>query len=195
MSLKRYTVRLALLLGLALAGSRASAQADMETASHAPASDLVLKALGLDPNAAPQLTDEQIVLARTVGRDVVCLCGTCPKEPIADCQCGWASQNRRAIQGAIARGMSRDDIVKTYRQAYGDKVLAMLPNEGFARAAWILPYTAAVLGLFAVLFVGGRYLRKTRGHADGAAKDDAAPDVKGTDESKKALARELDELD
>lgn len=180
----------------ALGPSRAEAQADMEAARGAPGPDLVARALGVDASRAPALDEAQLDHAREIGRDVVCLCGTCPKEPIADCQCGWASLNRRTIQQAVAKGMSREDIVATYRQQYGDRVLAMLPNEGFARAAWILPYAAAVLMLGGFIAIGTRFLR--RAPAD-PAPTQAAPGAEtpaaGSAAAKDELARELDELD
>lgn len=171
--------------------------ADMEADASAPASNLAARALGVDVSAAASLTDEQALLAKSIGKDVVCLCGTCPKHTITDCTCGWAGLNQRAIQNAVASGRTRSEIVQAYRSSYGDQVLAMLPNEGFAKAGWAVPYVSAIVGL-AVVFLIGLRMRRRRGIADalrtaeGAAGAGAAG---GADETRAQLARELEELD
>jgi cytochrome c-type biogenesis protein CcmF len=181
---------------LVLALAVAQGEVQMESAAGAPPPDLVAKKLGYDLEKLPRISSEQSALAREIGRDVVCLCGTCPKEPMSYCRCGWAGMNKRTIQQAVVAGMSREDIVRTYREAYGDKVLAMLPNEGFARTAWILPYTFAGVMLVLFLFVGGRYLRRARLQREAAAGGpDLSPETEGREDAKKELARELRELD
>jgi cytochrome c-type biogenesis protein CcmH/NrfF len=167
---------------------------DMETKSGAPAPDLAARRLGVDPESLPRVNAEQAALAKAIGKEVVCLCGTCPKHTITDCDCGWAGMNKRVLQHAVANGESRDEIVRAYRDAYGDQVLAMLPKEGGAEVAWILPWAAGFLGLLAVFIVGRRYAVRAK---VAAREGKEAPDTAlvGSDDTRAQLAKELEELD
>jgi cytochrome c-type biogenesis protein CcmH/NrfF len=157
------------------------------------ASDLASKKLGVETERTLQHTLEQADLAKAIGRDVVCLCGTCPKRTITDCDCGWAHQNQNAILNAVVQGRGRDEIVSVYREAYGQKVLAMLPAEGVNNLAWALPYAGAILLLAFVVFMGRRYLG--RGGAEGPAPASGpAPDRQDA-AARAELARELEDMD
>ena len=184
-----------LVLGLVpVAAAAASRRARAD--GKGPSVDLAAKALGVPTERKLPHDHAQAEVAKVTGRDVVCLCGTCPKRLITDCECGWAVQNQNAILNAVVQGRGRAEIVETYRRVYGTQVLAMLPNEGFATAAWALPYAAAVAGLV-LAFVAGR--RITRGHrASAEVRDDAAaptaPAANDTDD-REELARQLEDLD
>ena len=52
--------------------------------------DQAAKALGVPTERKLAHDHAQAEVAKATGRDVVCLCGTCPKRLITDCECGWA---------------------------------------------------------------------------------------------------------
>lgn len=166
---------------------------DMETKEGAPSPDLGPRALGVDMSKLPRLSPEDEDRAKAVGKEVVCLCGTCPRHTITDCQCGWAHQQKKAIRLAMESGQSGEQIIAAYRRVFGDKVLAMIPDEGFARTSYALPYAAAVLGLAAVIWVGIRSLR--RGGAKGAEASAPEPAADAADADVATLRRELEDLD
>ncbi len=177
--------RRAVLLGsVALAGE---AQAKGKPA------DLAAKALGVPMTQPPPADEAMKTEAVRVGREVVCLCGTCPKRLIADCECGWAVQNQHAIVHALQAGKSDAEIIGAYRKVYGDQVLAMLPNEGLAVTAWALPYAGAVAGLLAAFYVGMRYIKRDESPEAAAPSPVAAPT--SSDADRATLARELEDLD
>lgn len=166
------------------------AQADMQSAQGAPPPNLVARKLNVDLSKLAVIPDSQRDLVRSIGRDVVCLCGTCPKEPMTDCRCGWAGTNMDTIEHLISRGMSRDAIKNAYREAYGEKVLAMVPEDGFAQTAWILPYTAIGLGLLAVIAFALRYRKRVQ-----EKTTDLPPALQGRQDAQQDLARELEDLE
>jgi cytochrome c-type biogenesis protein CcmF len=137
----------------------------------------------------PGITLEQANAADIVGRDVVCLCGTCPKRLISDCDCGWAKKNQVAILNAVAKGKSRAEIVAAYREVYGERVLAMLPDEGINMIAWRLPYAGALVGLVVAFLIGRRFLAKR------AAPEAPAPAPVADAAAQAELKRELEDLD
>ena len=151
---------------------------------------LLLKA-SLTGKAAHSLA--QADLAKAIGKDLVCLCGTCPKRLISDCECGWAVQNQNVLLNAVVAGKTKKEITDAYRKAYGEKVLALLPNEGFAMTAWALPYTVGALFLVAMFIVARRFLSKPVSHA--APSEQVAPAVTEDDDAREVLARELEDLD
>ncbi len=166
-------------------------QADMEAAAGAPPPDLVIRKLNINIRELAKVDNTQTALARDIGRDLTCLCGTCPKEPITDCRCGWAGQNKDALQHLVARGMSRDEIMAAYRAAYGDAVLGMPPNEGWGRFVWMAPYAAVVGMLGAFVGVAAWQMKKRRTDPDA----ELPPEPEARQDVKSELARELDELD
>ncbi|MCC7385419.1 MAG: cytochrome c-type biogenesis protein CcmH [Deltaproteobacteria bacterium] len=161
------------------------------------AANLAAKQMGVEMQRTLEHTLAQAQLAHSIGLDVVCLCGTCPKRTITECDCGWAKQNQNAIINAVVKGMNREQIIATYRQAYGQEVLAMLPNEGFNVLAWALPYGSALAGLGAIFLVGARLLRRSRGAPAAAATPEQAGAAPAPDATaaRAQLERELEDLE
>lgn len=180
--------------GLALIAAPSVARAQEHGAGEPM--DLAAKKMGVPMTPPSASTPEQFELGKRIGREVVCLCKTCPKRTITDCDCGWAIRNQHAILQAVVKGMSSDQIIGAYREVYGDQVLAMLPNEGFNVLAWALPYAGALFGLVGVFWLGRRYLK--RGEQTAPAPSAPAAASKGTTAEVSAqaqLARELEDLD
>jgi len=177
---------------VALAALPARAQEEEHAMKDAPAYYLAARALGVSTERSPELSLAQQNLAEAIGRDVVCLCGTCPKRLVTDCDCSWAQKNLVGIKSAVGAGKSRAEILAAYRSVYGEKVLAMLPDEGVNRLAWALPVGGALGGLVLAGFVGRRYLqRKREAEAAPSAAAPAAVDASAAAE----LQRELEDLD
>jgi cytochrome c-type biogenesis protein CcmH/NrfF len=174
-------------------GSSARAD-DMEMAPNAPRADAVARALDLDLRQKAAINDAQEADAKQIGLELTCLCG-CAHRTIQECDCGsWAEPGRQTIRLAIAKGMTHPQIIDTYRKVYGDKVLSMLPNEGFGKVAWILPYTAGIVGLVMVFVFGFRYMRPRP--ASTTAESEAARSTSADrGDAKKELMRELEEMD
>ena len=123
-----------------------------------------LLALAAPGGAAP--STEQI---KEVARDMVCLCGTCNRESLATCLCGFATTEREAIGDLLHAGQSRQQIVDSYVERFGPMGLAQ-PPEGYD-VVWVVPFLmlgVGVLGVRQVLV----YWRSDR-HA--AAKPAQAP--------------------
>lgn len=158
---------------------------------------LAFAALGVDGRTPPSATHDQIELGKAIGRELVCLCGDCPKRTITDCDCGWAGQNQTAILAAVAKGKTKEEIFRAYVAAYGDQVRAQIPpcsENPLGCTAFILPYVAGALGLGAVFAVGLRLRRHEAAPAPTSASPPppAAPEE---DEAAKQLRRELEDLD
>lgn len=188
-TLARSGARLAVPLALVLAlvwSERGEAELQGE------AKDLASKILGVNPDRdGRKLTDPaQIDYAKKLGQEVVCLCGTCPRHTVTNCDCGWAEYNRRTLQLALLDGKTREQIIGAYGTAFGLKVFPLPPDDGFGRMSYILPYAGAGFGLLFVIILG---LRMRRTSPSSSPTAPGAKDEEG-DEARRRLARELDDL-
>lgn len=144
-----------------------------------------------DTRTTPKAKDD----ARKLASKMVCLCGDCPRYNLGECACGWADKGRHTIELALLDGKGEEEILAAFVKAYDFKVLDALPNEGFGRVSYLVPYAAAIFGLLGVVFIGIRLKRKAASHAPASPKQpEQSADQPKTDAAK-ILERELDDLD
>ncbi len=157
----------------------------------APPVSLVARALGVpETNVAP-LTPEQRDVAEAAGRRLISLCPDCRLSTIdVEGPCGWARAQRSVIKNAVAAGWGEDEIVKTYVATYGDQILAIETDRGFAAASWLVPMLVTVLSLGFLLVLGRRLTRNQRAAPIATT---AEPTDIGSD--RKTLEAELEAMD
>lgn len=93
-----------------------------------------------------------------VSEGLTCQCGC--GLTVANCnhpQCEFAMPVRIRIEGMIAKGMTRPQIIAWFRTQYGEKVLSAPTTEGFNLIAWVMPFAALLAGGAAIFFVFGRW--------------------------------------
>jgi cytochrome c-type biogenesis protein CcmH len=93
-----------------------------------------------------------------VSEGLTCQCGC--GLTVANCNmptCGFSVPMRREIDGMIAKGMSRAQIIAYYRRQYGEKVLSAPTTEGFNILAWTMPFIALALGGGLMVIAVGRW--------------------------------------
>lgn len=93
-----------------------------------------------------------------VSEGLTCQCGC--GLTVANCNmptCGFSVPLRREIDGMIAKGMNRAQIIAFYRHQYGEKVLSAPTAEGFNLLAWTMPFIALALGGGLMVLVVGRW--------------------------------------
>ncbi len=93
-----------------------------------------------------------------LGHKLMCRCGC--NQILLECNhvgCQYSDKMRQELMTAIS-GPSNDDLVlQAFVQEYGAVVLAAPTDKGFNRAAWIAPFAALGLGIFAVVLVVRRW--------------------------------------
>lgn len=93
-----------------------------------------------------------------VSEGLTCQCGC--GLTVANCnhpQCEFAVPVRTRIDGMIAKGMTRPEIIAWFRTEYGEKVLSAPTTEGFNLVAWIMPFAVLIAGAAAIFFAFGRW--------------------------------------
>jgi cytochrome c-type biogenesis protein CcmF len=121
-------------------------------------------------------------LEREAGRAIVCMCGTCGRKLVGECECGYAAQMREEIATLVKQGKTKPDILAHFVQKYGSQEpLAEPINEGFNRLAWLAPYMAGLAGL-GLLVLTARRWTKPAPAAAGVSTLDPALDQRLDDE-------------
>lgn len=85
-----------------------------------------------------------------------CGCGL----TVANCnhpQCSFSVPLRTQIEGMIARGMTRAQIVAFFRAQYGEKILSAPTTQGFNLLAWVMPFVALIAGGVLIFLSLGRW--------------------------------------
>ena len=128
-------------------------------------------------------------LEREVGRAIVCMCGTCGRKLVGECDCGYAAQMRDEIAGLLKAGKTKPQVLQHFVEKYGSQEpLAEPIDEGFNRLAWLAPYAVGGLGFLGLVLTARRWTRPATAVA-GAGAEVLDPSLDAR------LNSELDELD
>jgi cytochrome c-type biogenesis protein CcmH/NrfF len=125
-------------------------------------------------------------------KSIICMCGTCGRQLVGECTCGYAAEMRAEIGNLVKMGLTRDQVLEYYIKKYGSQEpLAMPIDKGFNRLAWFLPY---VLGAGGLLLLGVAAIRWSR-HPASTTTPTAAPALAtaSTDVAQKELEARLDD--
>jgi cytochrome c-type biogenesis protein CcmH/NrfF len=101
---------------------------------------------------------ETRVSVDAVAEGLTCQCGC--GLTVANCnhpQCEFSVPVRTQIEGMINRGMTRTQIIATFRAKYGEKILSAPTTEGFNLLAWLMPFGAIVAGCGLLFGVASRW--------------------------------------
>ncbi len=94
-------------------------------------------------------------------RSLICMCGTCGRQLVGVCACGYAAQMREEISNLVNQGKTKEDVIQYYIAKYGSQEPLAAPiDKGFNRLAWFLPYLVGVGGAVAVGLVAIRWSRR-----------------------------------
>ncbi len=119
---------------------------------------LTLVALACTSNAlgdVPELEQQAYSLNKTI------MCPVCPGESIDQSQNPLAVQMRAIVIDKLTEGWSGQQIKDFFVERYGPSVLLEPPTEGISLAAWIVPPTA-ILGAVIALLLALRWMRRSR---------------------------------
>jgi len=110
-------------------------------------------------------------LERELQHNLICMCRTCGRQLLSECQCGYAQNMRKELAALVTAGRTRQQVIDFYIAKYGSQEpLAQPIDKGFNRLAWIVPYVLGATGLLMTGFVAVRWTRRaTTGQADGGS--------------------------
>jgi len=110
-------------------------------------------------------------LEKDLFRSIICMCGTCGRQLVGECTCGYAQEMRDEISGLVRAGKTREQVIQYYIDKYGsEEPLAEPINKGFNRLAWLLPYVIGGASAAGIAFVAIRWSRRPGGSGETVAE-------------------------
>jgi cytochrome c-type biogenesis protein CcmH len=100
--------------------------------------------------------DQAAKTEREIEDNLIAPC--CWSQPVSQHYSEAADQIRKEVHAMVAAGKSRDEIVDYYVAKYGERILAAPRVKGFNVLAYVLPWTALILGAWLLIAL----LRKLR---------------------------------
>ena len=147
---------------------------------------LILISLVLLP-VTPASADEATV--SDIAKELICQCGC--DMVLSACNhlvCDWRDTMLASIEDQIAQGKSKEQIIQSFVDLYGEQVLASPPKKGFNLVVWILPF-AAILGGGVVIYLTVKaWVRRGRQSATISKAE------KGDEKYRKRLEKELEDF-
>ncbi len=135
-------------------------------------------------------------LEKDLYKSLICMCGTCGRQLVGECTCGYAAEMRAEIGNLVKMGLTREQVLQYYIKKYGSQEpLAMPVDQGFNRLAWLFPYLLGSAGLVLVGVAAMRWTRRSPGAAAEAASAQAAAKTDADLKLEARLDDELRELD
>jgi len=133
-------------------------------------------------------------LEKDLFRSIICMCGTCGRQLVGECTCGYAEQMRQEISAMVRAGRTREQVIQYYIDKYGsEEPLAEPINKGFNKLAWLLPYVIGGVSMAAIGLAAARWSRHPVKKDEAVTPSGTAEDV-GTDADPEMQARLDDEL-
>ncbi len=129
-----------------------------------------------------------------ISNELVCQCGC--GLVLNNCNhsdCGVAIPMRRIITERIERGETKEQIIASFVQQYGEVVRSTPTKEGFNLTVWVLPFIgiAAGLGVVAVLIILWTRRRRLASSPDNSDSTAEKPPEK----YEQIFERELDDFE
>lgn len=151
---------------------------------------LVALLLGGFPLGAQESPDpDNDPRVREAAGQLACYCG-CNTQSIASCTCGVASKSRGEILESLEGGASVAQVVDSWVERFGPRILLEPPRRGFNLVGWFLP-GAVLLAAGLILVLVMRRWRGRGAEAPLPGTADTPPDPRYL----RQLERELQELE
>jgi cytochrome c-type biogenesis protein CcmH/NrfF len=145
-----------------------------------------------DPKFKP--VEPKSALEKDLQKSIICMCGTCGRQLVGECTCGFAAEMRAEISNLVKMGMTRDQVIQYYIQKYGSQEpLAEPIDKGFNRLAWLFPYALGASGALLIGIAAIRWSRRPKGAL--AAQAPIARDEQADPKLEARLDDELRDLD
>jgi cytochrome c-type biogenesis protein CcmH len=119
------------------------------------------------------LVPAQAVKESEVTAELMCPCPNCGGKQLSACYCGEAMKAKEEIHQMIEQGKTKEEIVASFVERYGEWILSKPEEKGFNLVGYWLPTVGLLVGAGAV----GIFLRRAirRGRASGRAAAETGP--------------------
>ena len=87
------------------------------------------------------------VLLADIENAIMCECDDKCGKVLINCNCSTSDKHRATIKKQIESGLTKEQIVKSYVDKYGERALSAPTMKGFNLTAWIMPFAAIICWL------------------------------------------------
>jgi cytochrome c-type biogenesis protein CcmH len=107
---------------------------------------------------------------------LICQCGCNEQLSVCSMQnCSSATPMRAEVRERLQKGETIDQIVESFVQRMGPKVLSAPTTKGFDLTAWVMPFLALCLGIVVVGWIVVKMVRPAPSAAGAAGTGGPAP--------------------
>ena len=138
---------------------------------------------------------EQSEQERALYKQLLCNCGTCPKEALSTCTCGRAHNARDQIREELAKGMTPDQIRDKYAAQHGEGCVIVQASSGKDAALWIIPSILALGGFGLIWHLSKKWRAAGRDDDEGDSDSQDEVDSERRDEYDDRIDAELRDLE
>ena len=130
---------------------------------------------------------------KEVEAHLMCMCKDKCGKVLESCICQYSDQYRMDIAMKLKEGLTKDMVIKTYVDRYGEKALSAPTKKGFNLTAWITPFFAIMIGGVGIRRVVSKWvsLRKDEKREHISEQKDVLKNSKYS----RLLEKELNEFD
>lgn len=124
---------------------------------------------------------------------LMCMCRDKCGKVLQSCICKYSDQYRMDIALKLKEGLTRDQVIKTYVDRYGEKVLSAPTKKGFNLAAWITPFFVIMIGGIGIRKVVSKWVSQRENQKKSKVIEQI--DVQKDNKYSRLLEKELKEFD
>lgn len=91
-------------------------------------------------------TSGMATTVKEVEEYLMCMCKDKCGKVLANCICKYSEGYRGDIALKLREGLTKNQVIQTFVDRYGEKVLSAPTKKGFNLVAWFTPFIAIILG-------------------------------------------------
>lgn len=125
--------------------------------------------------------------------EIMCMCKDRCGKVLNNCVCSYSEQYRTDISMKLKEGLTKEQVIQSYIDRYGEKVLSAPTKTGFNLTAWIVPFVAIIIGGIGIRSVIGKWVALRKGKKQ--TKISTQNDTQKESKYSRLLEKELEEFD
>ncbi len=130
---------------------------------------------------------------KEVEEHLMCMCKDKCGKVLESCICQYSDQYRMDIEMKLKEGLTKDMVIQTYVDRYGEKALSAPTKKGFNLTAWITPFFAIMIGGFGIRRVVSKWVSTRKDEKRGKISEQK--DVLKNSKYSRLLEKELNKFD
>lgn len=103
-------------------------------------------------------TSGMATTVKEVEEYIMCMCKDKCGKVLANCICKYSEGYRGDIALKLREGLTKNQVIQTFVDRYGEKVLSAPTKKGFNLIVWFAPFIAIILGGVGIRYVVAKWV-------------------------------------